>query len=98
MKLNPRVLIQKKPRQDDGTFVALTSGLRQGVRNGAEGVADLGTKQTHNSNHNDGDEREDDRVLDEALAFFFRCKQHGSNSFLKISLLRLRTPSELSIV
>jgi len=65
-----------------GLFIALTSGLRQGARDGAEGVADLGTQQTHDSNHNDSDERENDRVLDEALAFFFRCKQHGSNSFL----------------
>ena len=57
-----------------GTFVALTSRLRQGAGDGAEGVADLGSKQTHDSNYDDGDERKDNRVLDEALTFFFRCK------------------------
>ena len=65
----------KKSRQnDDGTFVALTSRLRQGVGDGAEGVADLGSKQTHDSTNNDGDECKNDRVLDEALTFFFGCK------------------------
>ena len=54
----------KKSRQIDGTSVALTSWLRQGARNGAEGIADLGSQQTHNSNHDDGDERKNDRVLD----------------------------------
>ena len=65
----------KKPRQnDDGTFIALTSWLRQGAGDGAECVADFGSKQTHDSNYDDGDERKNDRVLDEALAFFFGCK------------------------
>ena len=41
-----------------------------GVVDGTEGVADLGSEQTHDSNYNDGDERENDRVLDEALTFF----------------------------
>ena len=68
------VWIQKSPANNDGTFVALTSRLRQGAGNGAEGVADLGSKQTHDSNDDDGDERKNDRVLDEALAFFFGCK------------------------
>lgn len=66
--------IKKAPPNDDGTFVALTSWLRQGAGDGAEGVTDLGSKQTHDSNDDNGDERKDDRVLDEALAFFFRCK------------------------
>ena len=57
------------------------SGLRQGVGDGAEGVADLGSEQGHDGNHNDGDESENDRVLDEALAFFFGCKQHGNIPF-----------------
>ena len=65
---------KKVPPNDDRTFIALTSWLRQGVGDGAEGVADLGSKQTHDSNYDDGDERKNDRVLDEALAFFFRCK------------------------
>ena len=57
------------------------SRLRQGVVDGAEGIADLGSKQGHDGNDNDSDESENDRVLDEALAFFFRCKQHGIISF-----------------
>ena len=65
---------KKAPPRDDGTFIALTSRLRQGAGDGAEGVADLGSKQTHDSNDDDGDERKNDRVLDEALAFFFGCK------------------------
>ena len=60
------------------------SGLRQGAVDRAEGVADLGTEQPHDSNHDDGDESEDDRVLDEALAFFLWCKQHGNIPFYKL--------------
>lgn len=82
MKLHPPEESIKKSRQIDGTSFALTSGLRQGARDGAEGVADFGSQQTHNSNHDDGYERKNDRVLDQALAFFFGCKQHSSNSFL----------------
>jgi len=63
----------KKPCRLTGLF-ALMSGLRQGAGDGAECVADLGSQQAHHSNHDDGDESENDRVLDEALAFFFRCK------------------------
>lgn len=64
---------QKSPVKRLG-FFALTSGLRQGAADGAEGVADLGSEKTHDSNHNDGDERENDRVLDEPLTFFLGCK------------------------
>lgn len=53
---------------------AHASGLRQGVVDGAECVADLGSEQAHNSDDDDSDEGEDDRIFDEALAFFFRCK------------------------
>ena len=66
-----------------GLLFSLARLVRQGAGDGAEGIADLGSEQTHNSNHNDGDESEDNRVLDEALAFFFRCKQHDIISFLK---------------
>jgi hypothetical protein len=62
---------------------ALTSGLRQGTVDGAEGVADLGTKQAHNSNYDDGHESENNRVLDEPLTFFFRSKQHNNLPFNK---------------
>ena len=59
-----------------GLLFARESGLRQGAGDGAECVADLGTEQTHDSNHHDGDEGENDRVLDETLAFFLWCEQH----------------------
>jgi len=65
----------KKAPSKDGAFFVLSSRLvRQGAVDGAEGITDLGSENTHNSNNNDGDESEDDRVLDEALAFFFGCK------------------------
>jgi hypothetical protein len=61
--------------KDRTSFVAFTSELHgQGVVDGAECVADLGSEQTHNSDNNDGDERKNDRVLDEALTFFLGCK------------------------
>jgi len=44
----------------------------QGVANAVEGVVDLLAEGAHNCNYDDGDERENDRVLNETLAFFFR--------------------------
>jgi hypothetical protein len=73
----PNFSLQKTLSSDRVFCLARMSGLRQGTVDGAEGIADLGTKQTHDSNYNDGDERENNRVFDEALAFFFGCKQHG---------------------
>ena len=52
----------------------MMNGLRQGAGDGAEGVADLGTEQAHNSNHDDRDESENNRILDETLTFFLRCE------------------------
>jgi len=59
--------------------------LRQGAGDCAEGIADLGSKQTHDSNYDNGDEGENNRVLDETLTFFLWCKQHNIYSFLKKS-------------
>ena len=42
----------------------------QGVVDRAEGIADLGSEQAHDGDHNDSDEREDDRVLNQTLTFF----------------------------
>ena len=42
-----------------------------GVVDGTECVANLGTEQSHDGDHDNGDESEDDRILDEALTFFF---------------------------
>jgi len=64
-------------------FFALMSGLWQGFTDGAECVADLGSEQAHDSNDNDGDERENNCILDEPLAFFLGCKQHENLPFNK---------------
>jgi hypothetical protein len=60
---------------------ALASGLRQGVTDGAERVADLGSQDAHDGDDDDGDEREDDRILDETLTLLFGCKQHNNLPF-----------------
>jgi len=74
---------KKKPCLLTGLLFARESWLRKGAGDGAERIADLRTKQTHNSNDHDGDESENNRVLHETLTFFFRCKQHDIISFLK---------------
>jgi hypothetical protein len=58
---------------NDGLFVfPVTSELHgQGVTNAVEGVVDLLTERGHDSNYNNSDERENDRVLNETLTFFF---------------------------
>ena len=48
--------------------------LRQGAVDGAEGVADFGSEQAHDCNDDDGDESEDDGVLDQTLTFFLGSK------------------------
>ena len=62
-----------------GYFQAI---LWQGTADGAEGIADLGAKQTHDSNDDNSDECENNRVLNQTLTFFLGCKQHDSDSFL----------------
>ena len=52
------------------TFSREPDELQQGVVDGAEGVADLGSEQAHNRNDDDGDESENDRVLNQTLTFF----------------------------
>ena len=69
-----KILDRKKPCLETGLPVARESKLRQGAGDGAEGVADLGSQETHDRNHDDRDESENNRVLDETLAFFFRCE------------------------
>ncbi len=65
----------KAPSIRRGFYVVLIRAmLRQGAADGAEGIADSGSQETHDSNHDDSDEGEDDRILNEALAFFFGCK------------------------
>ncbi len=80
-------------KKQTGLLIALDNLVGQRAGDGAEGVADLGSEQTHNSDDDDGDEGEDNRVLDEALAFFFRCKQHDIISFLIKSVSEARPQS-----
>ena len=72
---------QKALSHETGLFVA-PEILEQGVVDGAEGIADLGSEQAHNSDNDDGDESQNDSVLDQTLTFFLGCEQHGGNSFL----------------
>ena len=70
------ISLQKEtPSYDDGVsfcFFQQTLKLHgQGVADAVEGVIDLLAKGGHNSNYDDGDESENDRVLNETLAFFF---------------------------
>ena len=44
----------------------------EGVANAVEGVVNLLAERGHNSDYDNGDERENDRVLNETLTFFFR--------------------------
>jgi hypothetical protein len=54
-----------------GFLITLTNRLWQGTVDGTERVADLGTDQAHNRNHNEGDKRKNNRILDQTLTFFF---------------------------
>ena len=64
------IFYNKKPRRTTGLFVRLANRLRQRVVDSAEGVTDLGSEQAHDCDYDDGDEGEDDCVLDETLTFF----------------------------
>ena len=68
-KLDPWISYQKVPPHD-GTFWYYADILQQGAIDGAEGVADLGSEQAHDCDHDDGDESENDGVLDQTLTFF----------------------------
>ena len=50
--------------------LALGAGSRQGAGDVAEGIANIGAKQAHNTDHNNCHESEDDRILHQALTFF----------------------------
>jgi hypothetical protein len=87
----PCQFITKKPcLKKTGLLLPTRNLVGQGAGDGAEGIADLGSQQTHDSNYDDGDESKDDRVLDEALAFFFWCKQHDIISVLRKSVSEAR--------
>ena len=43
----------------------------KGVTDLAHGVVDLLTERGHHRDHDDGNERENDRVLNQTLTFFF---------------------------
>ena len=63
----------KAPSFDGALFLYNKIELHgQRVANAVEGIVDLLTKGGHDSNYDDGNERENDRVLNESLTFFFR--------------------------
>ena len=49
--------------------MAVSKSIHWGV-DGAEGIADLGSEQAHNGDHNEGNESKNDRVLNQTLTFF----------------------------
>jgi hypothetical protein len=51
---------------------AVLPELREGAVDSAKSVADLWTQNPHYCNDNDGYERENNRILDQTLTFFFR--------------------------
>lgn len=73
-KLDVHPMKIKRALSLDKALFALMGMSWQGVGDVAESITNLWTNQTHNSNHNDRHEYHDERILDEALAFFFRCK------------------------
>ena len=56
---------------------------RQRVANSVEGILDLAAEDAHNRNYDDRDERKNNCVFDQPLAFFLKGEQHGINSFLQ---------------
>ena len=67
------VVIKKKSRLATGLFYSTKLILQlagQGVADRAHGVVDLLAERGHHCNHDDGDERENDRVLNQTLTFF----------------------------
>jgi hypothetical protein len=50
---------------------AHTSGLRQGTADSAKRVADLGTEQAHDRNHDESHQGKDDGVFSKPLTSFF---------------------------
>ena len=67
-------MTKKGPVKRQGLFFALPSGLRQRAADGAERIADFGSEQPHNGDHDNGDECKNDSVLNQALTLLFRCK------------------------
>jgi hypothetical protein len=60
----------KSPVVRRGFCFARNVALGEFVVDGAEGIADLGAKQAHDGDYDDGDEGENDRVLNQTLTFF----------------------------
>ena len=58
-------------RQD---FLVSPEILQQGVVDGAKGIANLGSEQAHDRDHYNGDQSENDGVLNQTLTFFLGCE------------------------
>jgi len=51
-------------------FLTKRAELQEGAIDGAEGVADLGSEQAHDRDHDDSDESENDGILNQTLTVF----------------------------
>jgi len=75
--LRPKLLrgrsseLKTKALSKDRAFVTSLELHGQGRANAVEGVVDLLAERGHDRDHDDGDERENDRIFDETLTFFF---------------------------
>ena len=75
---------KKEILRDAGTYSMPVAGeaLRHGTIDQAVRFPDPRTHQPYYSNNKDGDERENDGVLDQPLTFLFWCEEHDNKSFL----------------
>jgi hypothetical protein len=64
-----------------GSFCFLMNMLWKRIINTTERITDFRSKQAEHSNYDDGDERQNDRILDETLAQFLGCKKHDNIPF-----------------
>jgi hypothetical protein len=65
-------------------LLGLRSGnVSQGVSDVGEDIPDGGGQEPHRNDYDDSDQDDDQSVLYQTLAFFFRGKKHGEFSFQK---------------
>ena len=62
---------KKRPAVWRGAFLENVRSLAQAGIDRAEDLADLATQDGQNTNHNNGDQHQDQRVLDQALTILF---------------------------
>jgi len=64
--------ITRIPRQRQGILVGVGQLENDGIVDGTEYISNSGADQAHGHDHNDGDKRDNDRILHKPLAFFHR--------------------------